>query len=187
MRWLALQNKILQNKKLSAAFISVFIIVSGTALAALFDSQKLALVFCVTTIFVVVISLLVPETRRVALAFGLWGAFGVVFGLRSLQIFPIWLVIILSVILAAFGAFVWFAKHDAILLFLLSVEFVIVVLFSPAAFLMGSSLVMVWLAVMATLLEQARERALTTRRVIGYTVSGLMAAALFFLVFPWTL
>lgn len=187
MRWLALQNKILQNKKLSAAFIAVFVIVSGAALATLFDSQKLAWFFSAIAIAIAVIGLLVPEMRRAVFAFGLWSAFGAVFGLRSLQIIPIWLVIILSIILVALGAFVWFAKSYSGWLFLLSVEFVVVALFSPATFLVSASLVMIWLWVIAALLEQARERVLTTRRAIMWVIGGLAVAALFFLSFPWTL
>lgn len=187
MRWLVLQNKFLQNKNFLAAFIAVFVIVCGAALALLFDSQPLVWFFGVVTVLVAGVSLWIPETRRAALAFGLWSAFGVVFGLRFLQVIPIWLVIILSILLAALGAFVWFGKHNAVLLFLLSVEFIFVVLFSPAVFLVGASLVVAWLWIMATLLEQAHEHTLTTRRVISYTLVGLLVAALFFLSFPWTL
>ncbi len=187
MLWFKSPNKFLPNEKVVAVFIAVFVVAAGAGLATLFDSQKLLWFLPALAVILAGINFWFPETRRAVWAFGLWCAYGIIFGLRALQVVPLWVVIIFSITLTALAAIIWFAKGDAWLLFLLTIEFVVVSLFSPAAFLVSASLVILWLWIMAAFIEQVRTHTLTARRLVTQLISAAGVVALFIIAFPWVL
>lgn len=173
--------------------LPIWLVLTAVAAALFFDTLVAAIVVIIVALVVAVgyallhwkqKLFLVPALTEIAVGFSLWLGLIAIFGLRSLQVAPLWVVVPLGILVIAaatiFWAGSWRPTLPSLTLAILSAEFFIFLLFAPASFLILAALVAVWF-VAGGLIIRAPEKFLPP------LITLILFVLLTILFFNWTL
>lgn len=129
--------------------------------------------------------------HHAAVAFFLWSTSAAIFGLRSLQVSSLPVVLLAGLALSLITGFCWVRNtdsHKALwhLIALITFEWFCILLFAPGGFMVLAALLTVGVTTTATLFEKKSED-LSRRVVTQSLVTALAISALFIFGFRWVL
>lgn len=187
-------------EKIHNIAVPIAVLVGGIGLSLFVDSRTLMYgLVTISVIAAVVYASLAfrgllgtyMTVHHAAVGFFLWSAAASIFGLRSLQISSLPVVLLAGLVLSLITGYCWVRTADAHsalwrLITLVTFEWFCILLFAPGSFMVLAALLTLGVATTATLFEKKPEE-LTRRTVMQSLVTALVIAALFIFGFRWVL
>lgn len=188
-------------EKIHSISIPIAAILAGGSLALFVDSRFLVYVIGVFSVCAAAIYALLayrktltkqPTVHHAVITFIAWAAAAALFGLRSLQIQPLWVVIIGGLLLSVFVGFSWMrsisvASVSSRIISLVAFEWFCVLLFAPGAYMVLGALFSVCTVAFASMFEKQQANVLTRTSIIQTTIATAAIASLFIAGFKWVL
>lgn len=186
-----------RGEQLRTIVTPIGVAIAGVGLALFLDSR--ALFYFLSVIAVLIAGVYAYSARRgvfeknisvhqAVVAFFCWAAASGIFGLRSLQIQPLWVVVIAGLVLSIAVGWLW--HRDAMrarLTMLVAAEWFVVLLFAPGNFMVLGGLLTIIVVCTALLFDLPSAPEGRGRTAVRTIVASALVAALFIAGFRWVL
>lgn len=194
--------------RLKQFLVTISILVGGLALALFIDGRRLAPGISQQAVMFAIVSVVGAliygifalrnklETTSViheaGVAFVAWTLFSILFGLRSLQVVQVSIVLVLGLLLSIFIGYLWVHEDKTAasyerLIALLAFEWFAVMLFAPASFLVLGALTTIATIVSGMVFELSRLQHTDRKSIGGVVLIGAVIFLIFVIGFRWTL
>lgn len=185
-------------EKLYSIITPIVALIAGGSLALFVDSRALVYVIIVgsiliaSTLFGMRVLRKIPDDNHVlhyaTITYIAWAAASALFGLRSLQITSLGIVIVGGILLSLFIGISWtqttsFSNNLWRIVALLTLEWFFILLFAPGSYMVLGALFAVCVSALASLLTSTLSRDV----IIRTTATTLIIALIFILSFKWVL